>query len=208
MENEKVNEQSFKARIRMSEIQKKIVSNKDKGNKFFNYRQADDILNPLKKLMKAENGEVLQNSDTFETINGQTYAVSKVSFMIFDTAFHSTAMAKEDLNPANMSNPQCSGSAATYAYKRALGNLFAISDGVDDDVNHEKNLASKKSNAMNVNKPADFGGNVVKFGPKQIVGKTLNKIVQDGNKDLALGYFLSQKPNEYINKCIAWLRSV
>jgi hypothetical protein len=135
-------------RKKLLAIQSQLVAPKGQTNKFGNYqyRSAEDILQNLKPLL-AEHGCVLLCSDRIEDrCNGDyMFNITTVSLCDCDSdltisvehaALHSTA--KKGMDAA-----QISGSTASYALKRALGNLFAIDNEKDADATNKHGHDSK-----------------------------------------------------------------
>lgn len=122
----------------------------------FNYRTAEDILEAVKPLC-AEVGATLVISDDIKII-GDTLPVTTGTHQgksgpedfvmdgprvyvcttaIFKPAegevISATGYAREPMSKKGMDESQITGTAASYAMKRALGNLFLIDDNKDSD---------------------------------------------------------------------------
>ena len=115
---------------KLMEIQSNLKANKSRFNKFggFSYRNAEDILEAVKPLLK-QNGLVLVCSDSIDNgILTATYSLIDV-----DTgesvANSAVAIVGEH---KGMSAEQNTGCASSYARKYALNGLFAIDDGSAD----------------------------------------------------------------------------
>lgn len=105
----------------------------DKNNTFgnFNYRTLDDILVRLKPLLNEYQAYV--KLDTVVVFHDNA-AYQQATAKYHDDDFEITAVyeVREDAAKKKMDAPQVSGSAASYAKKGALANLFLIDDGSSD----------------------------------------------------------------------------
>lgn len=105
----------------------------DKNNTFgnFNYRTLDDILVRLKPLLNEYQAYV--KLDTVVIFHDNA-AYQQATAKYHDDDFEITAVyeVREDAAKKKMDAPQVSGSAASYAKKGALANLFLIDDGSSD----------------------------------------------------------------------------
>lgn len=126
---------------RLSEIQSKISLGKDLHGYGFQYRNAEQILQSVKPLLKGaaivctdrihiekynENGfpvGYILSTAYFHYKNERTEAVG---YAFFDEHL------KKDGKNSSMSKEQIVGCASSYARKYALQGLLAISDGADD----------------------------------------------------------------------------
>lgn len=125
---------------RLSEIQSKISLGKDLHGYGFQYRNAEQILQAVKPLLK---GAAIVCTDR---INIEKYNENgfPVGYILSTAYFHyknerteavGYAFFDEHLNKsgkAGMSKEQIVGCASSYARKYALQGLLAISDGADD----------------------------------------------------------------------------
>lgn len=105
----------------------------DKNNDYggFNYRTLDDILLRLKPLLNEYQAYV--KLDTVVVFHDNA-AYQQATAKYHDDDFEITAVyeVREDEARKKMDAPQISGSAASYAKKGALANLFLIDDGSSD----------------------------------------------------------------------------
>ncbi len=122
-------------------MQKNLVAPKSKRNNFgeFNYRNAEDILEAAKKIMPV--GCTLRITDTVEYVGKRHYVKSSASLTFNGEYITAIGWAREPKLKTKFDESQITGASSSYAKKYALGNLFAIDDGVDDD-----SLAGKKEN--------------------------------------------------------------
>lgn len=130
-------EQSEKTLIKkIAKVQEMLKVPKNHFNDFgkYNYRTCEDILEAVKKLL-AKEGLVITISN--EVINlGNRYYIKAIATVSDGTSSLPpvTAVAREPEFKKGMDESQLTGSASSYANKRALCNLFAIDDGVDADL--------------------------------------------------------------------------
>ena len=119
---------------KLTSIQSKLKVPKNRHNNFgnYDYRNAEDILDAVKPLVKKE-GLTMKISDHIEAVGmNSAYLVSTVTITDGDQTYSATGCAKDEAGKG-MSASQGTGSASSYAKKYALCNLFLIDDGVDDD---------------------------------------------------------------------------
>lgn len=118
----------------LANIQLNLKAPKDRTNNFgkfkFNYRNAEDILSSVKKML---DGAVLTLTDEVKTINGLIYIEAKAEISKGDEMRSTTSQAFIDFNKTAMSSEQKTGSASSYARKYALCGLFLLDDGLDSD---------------------------------------------------------------------------
>ena len=136
-------------RQKLQGIQSCLKAPKGQTNKFggYNYRSAEDILSAVKPLL-SEFEAILVSQDTMVEIGGRVYV--QTTSTLTDTALgdsiSTTGYAREAEIKKGMDDAQITGSAASYSLKRALGNLFCISDSsLDPDATntHGKSNATK-----------------------------------------------------------------
>lgn len=117
-------------------IQQELKTPKAQFNAFgkYKYRNAEDILESVKPLLKA-NGCVLTISDEVVMVGNRFYVKAEVTIRDSKTgdAYSVTALAREEESKKGMDSSQISGAASSYARKYALNGLFAIDDTKDSD---------------------------------------------------------------------------
>ena len=122
---------------KLLKMQKKLVVPKGQYNSFgkYNYRSAEDIMVALKVVQEAENTVVVIDTD-IETANGWNYINATAT--LYDAedgeviaVTHGKARDAESKRGADES--QITGSATSYAIKRALSGMFLIDDEKDAD---------------------------------------------------------------------------
>lgn len=122
---------------KLLDIQAVLKVEKGTYNSFgdFYYRSKEDILEAVKPLCH-EHGLVLKCEDEVECMgNGWVYVTTTASIAdaVTGEVVSAKASAREPESKPKMDSSQVSGSAASYAGKRALGNLFALDDTKDAD---------------------------------------------------------------------------
>lgn len=116
------------------------------GNRGYNYRSCEDILNAAKPLL-SDAKLILTVSDEIVSIGDASYVKAKA--ILIDTegtgTISTTAYAQIATDKKGMDVAQMTGSASSYARKYALNGLFAIDDSEDiDSMDHsEKKTTSK-----------------------------------------------------------------
>lgn len=121
---------------RLAEIQATLKVEKGQWNSFskFHYRSKEDILEAAKPLCH-ERGLLLICDDEVMDVNGWKYVRSEAMVVDVETGECAKAvgLAREPQDKKGMDASQITGTASSYAGKRALGNLFAIDDTKDAD---------------------------------------------------------------------------
>jgi hypothetical protein len=121
---------------KLLDIQAHLKVEKGQYNNFgrYKYRSKEDILEAAKPLCH-ERGLVLICTDSVELIGTRFYIKATASIIDAETGQRVDACgyAREDELKKGMDGSQITGTAASYAGKRALGNLFSLDDTKDAD---------------------------------------------------------------------------
>lgn len=159
-------------------VQRELKVEKGQTNKFggYNYRSAEDIIEKAKPLC-IENGLLLTTTDEMQQVGDRIYLVvtATVTDILSGESFSTKAMAREPLSQKGMSESQLTGTAESYAKKRALGNLFAIDDTKDPDTDEYRRESQNRAGASgngNANNVTRNGGNAPQTGAQ--AAKTAN----------------------------------
>lgn len=118
-------------------IQSKLKAPKNQRNSFgnYNYRNAEDILEALKPLLK-ESECYLTISDDIIVVDDRFYVKATATITNKeDKSVSVSAFARETLSKKGMDESQITGSTSSYARKYALNGLFCIDDTKDSDHN-------------------------------------------------------------------------
>lgn len=126
---------------RLAEVQRELKVGKSQFNSFggYNYRSKEDILEAAKPLCH-ERGMALVCREGIEVpAAGWVYVRSTAYVIDVDTgeSVEATGYAREPESKKGMDASQITGTASSYAGKRALGNLFALDDTADADAGGE-----------------------------------------------------------------------
>lgn len=115
-------------------IQQGIKAPKDKKGYGYEYRTADGIMQAAKPLLK-ENGVICILSDQAVSIGTRYYVESTARLIDIATGdvIEAKGTAVEPDKLASMAPPQITGTASTYARKRALEGLFLLDNEKDVD---------------------------------------------------------------------------
>lgn len=139
---------------KLLKMQKKLVVPKGQYNSFgkYNYRSAEDIMVALKVVQEAENTVVVIDTD-IETANGWNYINATATLYDADdgeviAVTHGKAREAESKKGAD--ERQITGSATSYAIKRALSGMFLIDDEKDADTLNDSEDYTQKDNAKTV----------------------------------------------------------
>lgn len=139
---------------KLLKMQKKLVVPKGQYNSFgkYNYRSAEDIMVALKVVQEAENTVVVIDTD-IETANGWNYINATATLYDADdgeviAVTHGKAREAESKRGADES--QITGSATSYAIKRALSGMFLIDDEKDADTLNSSEDYTQKDDVKTV----------------------------------------------------------
>lgn len=115
-------------------IQQGIKAPKDKKGYGYEYRTADGIMQAAKPLLQ-ENGVICILSDQAVSIGTRYYVESTARLIDIATGdvVEAKGTAVEPDKLASMAPPQITGTASTYARKRALEGLFLLDNEKDVD---------------------------------------------------------------------------
>lgn len=139
---------------KLLKMQKKLVVPKGQYNSFgkYNYRSAEDIMVALKVVQEAENTVVIIDTD-IETANGWNYINATATLYDADDGeviAVTHGKAREPEIKKGMDESQITGTAASYAIKRALSGMFLIDDEKDADTLNNSDDYTKKDSAKTV----------------------------------------------------------
>ena len=139
---------------KLLKMQKKLVVPKGQYNSFgkYNYRSAEDIMVALKVVQEAENTVVVIDTD-IETANGWNYINATSTLYDADDGeviAVTHGKAREPEIKKGMDESQITGTAASYAIKRALSGMFLIDDEKDADTLNNSDDYTKKDNTKTI----------------------------------------------------------
>lgn len=131
-------------------IQNELKAPKSQWNSFgkYNYRNAEDILETAKPLLKKE-GVILTLTDEIVLIGNRYYVKSTATVKYADESIAVSAYAREEENKKGMDGSQVTGASSSYARKYALNGLFLIDDTKDSDFTNDNQV---KNNTTQLNK--------------------------------------------------------
>lgn len=125
---------------KLMNVQNELKVPKNNKNTFGNYkfRNAEDILEALKPLLKKHNATVIITDDVV-MVGDRYYIKATVKFIDTETGemIETSALAREEENKKGMDSSQITGSTSSYARKYALNGLFAIDDTKDSDTTNK-----------------------------------------------------------------------
>ena len=121
--------------MKLSQIQKTLVVNKNQFNAFgkYKFRSCEDILEALKPILE---DATVTLSDEIVEVGGRVYVKATATFK-GDEEITVTAFAREEEVQKGMSTAQITGSTSSYARKYALNGLFLIDDAKDADATND-----------------------------------------------------------------------
>lgn len=119
------------------EIQQTLKVEKGQYNAFgkYKYRSKEDILEAAKLLCYQKGLLLTCDDDIVKVDDGWVYVKTTASLTDVETGdkVSATGWAREPEDKKGMDESQITGTASSYAGKRALGNLFSIDDTKDSD---------------------------------------------------------------------------
>jgi len=122
---------------KLLEIQRDLKVEKGRWNDFggFYSRSKEDILEAVKPLAHEKGCVVLCNDEVSYVADKWVYVVATAKLVDAETgdSVEAHGLAREPESKPKMDSSQTTGSASSYAGKRALGNLFALDDTADSD---------------------------------------------------------------------------
>lgn len=123
---------------KLMNVQNALVVNKTRATSRFNYRNAEDILEAVKPILKKEKAVILLSDETIQ-IDQRFYIKVTATFVDVESGENVSvsSCAREDETSKLMQTAQVTGSSISYARKYALGGLFCIDDGNDTDKHAE-----------------------------------------------------------------------
>ena len=121
---------------KLLEVQRELKVEKGQWNSFgkYKFRSKEDILEAAKPICHAH-GLTLMCDDEVIEVGGWKYVRSEagVTDVVTRESIVTHGLAREDETKKGMDGSQITGTASSYAGKRALGNLFALDDTKDSD---------------------------------------------------------------------------
>ena len=140
-------------------IQSELKAPKGQFNKFGNYkyRNAEDILEAVKPLLKKYNC-LLTLSDDIRLVGDRFYVMATATITDAETRKYEEvkAFAIEEATKKVMDASQITGTASSYARKYALNGLFCIDDTKDADSNeYKKQEKQEKKTAKELKEDID-----------------------------------------------------
>lgn len=135
-----------------NQIQAKMRVSKELNNAYggFKYYNLENVLSVLKPLLAEFDARITFDTQPLQ-LGNSIYQVCTATYQDQTETIVSHYSSREDPTKKGMDAPQISGSAASYAKKGALANLFLIDDGSDDPDSNEYAKPQNKSN-KNTNK--------------------------------------------------------
>ena len=130
---------------KIADIQVRIHVPKSRYNKFggFSYRSLEDIFQAIKPELAKHGLHVIINDDVRD-VGGRVYVASTATITDGQESISSTGWAREEEARKGMDAPQLTGTASSYARKRALEALLLLDDAEDVDSREPANRAPAK----------------------------------------------------------------
>lgn len=134
-------------------IQSELKAPKSQYNSFgkYQYRNAEDILEAVKPLLKKNNCH-LTITDEIILIGDRYYVKATAEITNGTEVVVTSALAREEENKKGMDSAQLTGATSSYARKYALNGLFCIDDTKDSDYNNqgEKQPTEQRKEQLNI----------------------------------------------------------
>lgn len=125
-------------------IQSELKAPKSQYNSFgkYQYRNAEDILEAVKPLLKKNNCH-LTITDEIILIGDRYYVKATAEITNGTEVVVTSALAREEESKKGMDSAQLTGATSSYARKYALNGLFCIDDTKDSDYNNQGDKGDK-----------------------------------------------------------------
>ena len=136
-------------------IQSELKAPKSQYNSFgkYQYRNAEDILEAVKPLLKKNNCQ-LTITDEIILIGDRYYVKATAEITNGTEVVVTSALAREEESKKGMDSAQLTGATSSYARKYALNGLFCIDDTKDSDYNNQGDKSEKTEAPKQVSVPA------------------------------------------------------
>ena len=127
-------------------IQSELKAPKSQYNSFgkYQYRNAEDILEAVKPLLKKNNCH-LTITDEIILIGDRYYVKATAEITNGTEVVVTSALAREEESKKGMDSAQLTGATSSYARKYALNGLFCIDDTKDSDYNNQGDKGGQES---------------------------------------------------------------
>jgi hypothetical protein len=144
---------------KLCRIQNELKAPKDQKNTYggFNYRNAEGILQALKPLCLKHESTILL-TDSIEVIEGRFFIKTIAELISWDVdgetagkVVSAPGWAEFPTQKKGMDLAQMTGTASSYAKKRALESLFGLSNEKDSDAYNNNDTETEKQEAMERN---------------------------------------------------------
>lgn len=165
-------------------VQQGINAPKDKKGYGYEYRTADGILQAAKPLLQ-EQGVICILSDESKQVGNRYYikATAKLIDIATGDSVEATGEAVEPDKLASMAPPQITGTASTYARKRALEGLFLLdnekdvdSKEVQDAIKNSRQTAQNRPQATQKQNAGTYKGNTANGAQDEMKAKAIKSL--------------------------------
>jgi hypothetical protein len=165
-------------------VQQGINAPKDKDGYGYKYRTADGILQAAKPLLQ-EQGVICILSDESKQVGNRYYikATAKLIDIATGDSVEATGEAVEPDKLASMAPPQITGTASTYARKRALEGLFLLdnekdvdSKEVQDAIKNSRQTAQNRSQQPAKQNAGTYKGNTANNATDEMRAKAIKSL--------------------------------
>jgi hypothetical protein len=165
-------------------VQQGINAPKDKKGYGYEYRTADGILQAAKPLLQ-EQGVICILSDESKQVGNRYYikATAKLIDIATGDSVEATGEAVEPDKLASMAPPQITGTASTYARKRALEGLFLLdnekdvdSKEVQDAIKNSRQTAQNRPQASAKQNAGTYKGNTANGAQDEMRAKAIKSL--------------------------------
>lgn len=167
-------------------IQEKVKVSKKNFNQFgkYKYRRVEDILDCVKPVINPL-GYWLTLSDEVNLLGNRFYIKSTAKLTNGVQLYMCDGWAREDEQKKGMDSSQITGSSSSYARKRALEGLFALSSEADMDELSDNDDLSAWEDAINYCKTLDELMGLYKQNEKVVEDNpSIKKLFANKKKDL------------------------
>lgn len=179
-------------------VQNALVVKKTRATSRYKYRNAEDILEAVKPILKQEKATLFLNDEVIQ-VGTRYYIKATATFVDVETGENIcvSSLAREDEESKLMQTSQLTGSSISYARKYALGGLLCIDDGNDADKQDETMERASKKEAERQQKLRKIGAEMKRTGVEE------QEILQQFAIDS-----IKRANEQTIDEILVWIQSV
>lgn len=183
---------------KLMRVQNALVVKKTRSTSRYKYRNAEDILEAVKPILKEQKATLFLNDEVIQVAT-RCYIKATAIFVDVETGenISVSSLAREDEESKLMQTSQITGSSISYARKYALGGLLCIDDGNDADKQDETMERASKKEAERQQKLRKIGAEMKRTGVEE------QEILQQFAIDS-----IKRANEQTIDEILVWIQSI